>query len=222
MPIGEEVAGAFKGPGKKWLLGGAVVGGGYLWYTRVRPGRATAAKGTTAGGVGITTGGQAIDPVATPPGGDYSPAAASSPVTRPATNVEWLAQAVAVLAAPPYNRPTVPTFNALSRALAGEPITTAEGSIVELALTAVGTPPDGMPVLNISSVSAPASNPSAPASNPWVSPDGKTISVGAGANLAAVAGSVGLTPAQFDALNTGLAYNNRNGTAIKGMPYRIK
>jgi len=147
VSVVDSVKGAFSGPGKKWIIGGALLGGGYLWWTRVRNGK-TAAAGDGTGAATITPGGAAVADPVTPAGGDYSPAAGTT--TRATTNGEWLQNVMAKLILPPYNRPTAATWNALQKALAGDPLTTAEISIVETAIQIEGTPPEGMPPLNMS------------------------------------------------------------------------
>lgn len=142
MALTDTLKGAWSGNGKKWVIGGAVLGGGYLWWTRVR----SAKPATAAGDATITAGGSAVAAPVTPPGGDYSP---STNATRPSTNGQWIEQVVTILIAAPYNRPGIATWNALSKALNGDPLTTAEAAIVELAIQVRGTPPEGMPPLNM-------------------------------------------------------------------------
>jgi hypothetical protein len=143
MALTDTLKGAWSGDGKKWVIGGAILGAGYLWWTRVRTAKAAPQPGDAT----ITSAGTAVAAPITPPGGDYSPA---SSTTRPATNGEWLSQVVAILIAAPYNRPAIATWNALSKALSGDPLTTAEAAIVEQAIQVKGTPPEGMPPLNMS------------------------------------------------------------------------
>lgn len=156
----DTVKESLSGPGKKWVIGGAILAGGYLWWTRVR----STGASTKPGDATITDGGAAVADPVTPAGGDYSPA--SGTAERPQNNGEWLSQAVAILILPPYNRPSAATYNALSKALGGQPLTTAEGAIVELAIQVKGTPPEGMPQLNIASPSSPTTT------DPTPTPDG--------------------------------------------------
>jgi len=144
MALGETIKGAWAGKGKWWLIGGAAVGLGYLWWTRVR-GQDPGADA----GAAITPGGAAVADPIVPPGGDFSTPA--TPAPRPSSNGEWLQEAVASLILPPNNVGPAAAWNALNKALAGDPITNAESSIVELAIRAAGTPPEGMPRLNIAS-----------------------------------------------------------------------
>lgn len=149
---------SWAGSGKKWIIGGAIVGAGYLWWTRSRD-----TGPSTSGAAQITDGGSAVADPVTPAGGDYSPPAEAP--ERPSTNGEWLAAAVARLSAEPYNKSSVAVFNALTKALGGEGLTTAEMSIVETAITVLGSPPEGMPKLNLTSPaqgSTPTPNPSTP------------------------------------------------------------
>jgi hypothetical protein len=144
--VGSTVASATSGHGRRWLILGGVAGLAYLWYTRARNGPASAV-GAASGAAQITPGGAAVADPVTPPGGDFSPPS-DAPV-RPTTNAEWLQQATATLIAGPYNRPPAATYNALLKALDGQPLTTSEVSIVEAALQVAGTPPEGMPPLNL-------------------------------------------------------------------------
>jgi hypothetical protein len=153
------------GPGKKWIIVGAVAGLGYLWWTRSRSGTATKPAG---GAATITPGGTAAADPVTPPAGDYSPATAA--VDRPTTNAEWLSRAVDTLTAAPYNRPAIATWNALNKALAGQPLTTAESAIVELAIQAKGTPPEGMPPIQMSSTASPTGTDTTPIATKLAAP----------------------------------------------------
>lgn len=172
MGIGEDLKGAWSGDGRKWLIGGAVLGVGYLWYTRVRsagPGQSGAGSGAT-----ITDGGAAVADPITPPGGDYSEVPEAP--ARPATNGEWLSQATDKLVAPPHNRAPSATWNALNNALNGQPLSATDMAIVELAIRIVGTPPEGMPPLNMttpSKVPVP-STPTTPTTPPAPAPAPKT------------------------------------------------
>lgn len=155
MGVVDTVKGSMAGKGKVYVIGGAVLGLGYLWWTRVRN-----ATPSGEGDATITAGGSAVADPVTPAGGDYSPATNQ---TRPSTNGEWLEQAVAILIAPPYNRPAIPTFNALSKALSGASITTAEAAIAELAIQVRGVPPEGMPPLNIAATGSSGGTDNTPA-----------------------------------------------------------
>lgn len=186
MAIGETLKGAVAGPGRKWLIGGAVLGGVYLWWTRAR-----GSSPESDPSAQITPGGAAVADPVTPPGGDYSEPA--TPRERPQTNSDWLMEAVATLILPPYNRPAVATYNALVKALGGEPLTTAEGAIVNDAITAVGSPPEGMPKLNISAptTGTPSTPTPAPVPKPTPAPAPKpgatTYTVKSGDNLSSIA-----------------------------------
>lgn len=148
--FGDTIRSAWSGrPGRKWLVVGGLGAAGYLWWTRRHGGASGGASGS--GDVSLTPGGAAVGEPATPPGGDYSQT--PTPTPRPTSNAEWLAEAVAKLILPPYNFGSVATWNSLQKALAGQPLTSGEAAIVEAALTAVGTPPEGMPQLNISAPS---------------------------------------------------------------------
>lgn len=175
MSIVDTLKSSWSGPGKKWVIGGAVLGLGYLWWTRVRD--ATPSTGDAT----ISPGGAAVADPVTPAGGDYTP---TTSTTRPQTNGEWLAYVTARLQLPPYNRPAIATFNALTKALGGEPLTTAEASIVEIALQVGGTPPEGMPKLNISAPTTGGTTTTpTPAPKPKPTPTAASYTVRAGDTL---------------------------------------
>ncbi|MGE5827534.1 MAG: hypothetical protein ACM30G_04115 [Micromonosporaceae bacterium] len=164
MPIGEEIKAAWSGPGKKWVIAGGLASLAYLWWTRARTG-----GGASGGdGVSFTPGGSAVADPITPPGGDYSGGSAE-PGQRPGNNAEWLQEATAKLLLPPYNYGAAGVFNALTKALGGESLTTAETSIVERAITLSGVPPEGMPRINMASTANPQ------ASTPAPSPPSSTV-----------------------------------------------
>ncbi len=185
MGIGDTLKAGLSGDGRKWLIIGAVGGLGYLWYTRVRSGGS--GDSGAIGEAAITKGGAAVADPITPPGGDYSEK--PEPAARPATNAEWLSRASDVLVAPPHNRAVSATWNALNAALAGQPLSSNDMAIVELAIRLVGTPPEGMPPLNITAPSkvpvpsttpapapAPSKTPVPPASSTYVVKSGDTLS----------------------------------------------
>jgi hypothetical protein len=120
---------------------------------------------------------------------------------------------------------------AIGKYIAGQPVgdNTVARSLIEQAIAFNGPPPlagpNGYPpsinTQNPVGGEPPPVTVPPPAPNPWVNPDG-TLSIGAGANLAVAAGSVGLTLAQLAALNPSKYPSNGTVTAKRGMPYRIK
>lgn len=197
MAIGEQIRAVWSGPGRKWVLGGAALGVGYLWWTRLRT--RSAAGGSDA--ATITPGGAAISEPVVPPGGDYSTPAEAAP--RPASNGEWLQEVAAKLVLPPFNKSPIATFNALTKALAGEPLTTAEVGIVEEALRLGGTPPEGMPRINMASTAVPTATTPPPSST---SSAAVTRTVKSGDTLSAIASAWGVTQS---------AAYSRNAAAIE-------
>lgn len=201
MSVVDTVKSTASGPGRKWIVIGAIGGLGYLWYTRVRS--SAGASSSAEGGAQITPGGAAVADPITPAGGDYSEP--TGPRQRPQNNGEWVSEAMAQMILPPYNRPTAATYNALLKALDGQPITTAEASIVELAIQLQGTPPEGMPPLNISSPASPTTTDPTPAPPPPApnTSTGTTHTVRSGDTLSGIASGWGVA--------TSSAYNRNAG-----------
>jgi hypothetical protein len=156
------------------------------------------------------------------------------PGTGFVNNAQWVQSTIAGMT----NSGIITDASALSVALgkyiAGQPVgsSTTARSLIEQAIAFNGPPPlagpNGYPpsinTQNPVDTPPPATTPPpapAPATNPYINPDG-TLSIGAGADLAAAAGSVGLTLSQLAALNPSKYPSNGTVTAVRGMPYRIK
>jgi hypothetical protein len=151
MTVADDVKTAFQGNrGKVLVLVGAGIAG-YLWWTRSR---------TPSTPQEITPAPDGLHTSATTPSGSTGDTAGSTTSHgRPTTNAEWLDRAVNILGAPPYNYSETAVYNAIQKALLGEPITAQEENWVRAAMAALGSPPEGMPPLNIS---APNGNPQTP------------------------------------------------------------
>lgn len=156
------------------------------------------------------------------------------PGTGFTTNAQWVQSTIAGMT----NSSIIEDAGALSVALgkyiAGQPVgdNTVMRSLIEQAIAFNGPPPlagaSGYPPsINTANpvTPPPATTPPPPATtppnNPYINPDG-TLSIGAGADLAAAAASVGLSLAQLAALNPSKYPSNGTVTANRGMPYRIK
>jgi hypothetical protein len=129
------------------LLAGGAVFAGYLYWTRGR------------------TGTPALSAVPGDRPGTRAPSSPSSPDSEPGTrrpenNAEWLALAVDVLMG--RGTPGGIAFTALSKALAGQPLTAQEQALVSQAIQALGTPPGGMPPLNSTPPDPPPDSPDSP------------------------------------------------------------
>lgn len=148
---------AFSGRRGLILAAGGVVLVGYLWWTRGRhlgEEELTDAEGFIVG--------EPADRTRQPNAGPQSDPTVGNDVqgdARPQNAEEWISRSVSTLSNPPYNMSSVAVYSALRKAIDGLPLTTAEAAIIEAAIRAWGTPPGGMPPLNIG---APAGNPQAP------------------------------------------------------------
>lgn len=139
MSLVDTLRESFSGTRGKVLIIGGLALTGYLLWTR---------KGTGDTG---TTGDAAEDPYSsTATGGGASPAVTSptsgdASTGKPENNGEWLSQGVDLLGI--NGMGAADAYNALSLALAGEPLTTVQYNAVSLVVSRLGTPPDGMPPL---------------------------------------------------------------------------
>lgn len=145
MSVADDVKEAFQGTRGKVLIGGGVVVVLYIWWTRSRTPSTPAADTTTPAPDNLHTS-------ATEPSGTSGGAGTGNPTT----NAEWQDRAVKILGNPPYNYSETAVWNAISKAFLGAPITPDEENWIRTAMRALGSPPEGMPPLNIT---APTGNP---------------------------------------------------------------
>lgn len=146
MSVADNLKEAFSGTRGKVLIVGGIAVVGYLWWTRGR------------GGIGTPTEELVPDTSSAGRTPQTDPSVGNDTQTdgnagRPTTNLGWLAQGVDVLVA--RSTPAGVAYNALSRALGGEPTTTQEQSLVSQVIAVLGSPPEGMPPL----VNAPPTTP---------------------------------------------------------------
>lgn len=176
---------------------------------------ALAAQGNGIGSVGGGGGGG---------GSDIIPATTSF-----TNNAQWVQSTIAGMTGSGIIEDASALSVALGKYIAGEPVgdSTTMRSLIEQAIAFNGAPPvagpNGYPphINTANPVSTTPPPAPAPYVNPYVNPNG-TLSIGAGANLAAAAGSVGLTLSQLAALNPDKYPSNGTVTAKRGMPYKIK
>jgi hypothetical protein len=179
MTVAEDVKTAFKGDRGKVLV---VVGVGiviYIWWTRSR---------TPSTPQDIVPADDGLHRTATAPGGstgDSSSTGSATSTGRPTTNQQWLDQAVNILGNDPYNYSETAVYNAIQKAFLGQPISANEENWIRAAMRALGSPPEGMPPLNIT---APPGNPQG---NPPPDTSGKPDPV---AGLHAVSGAFQQAP----------------------------
>jgi hypothetical protein len=150
VSVADDVKNAFKGNRGKVLVVIGVGIAGYLWWTRSR---------TPSTPTDVVPAADGLHTSASAPSGstgDTSSTGSSSSNGRPTSNAEWLSRAVEILGAPPYNYSQTAVYDAIQKAFLGEPITAQEENWVRAAMAALGSPPEGMPPLNIS---APGGNP---------------------------------------------------------------
>lgn len=154
----DDIKEAFQGKrGKVLLIGGGLAVAAYVWYVRSHPTTPTTDDTTTTtdGLVSSGTGSGGTSPQSDPTVGNSSTGTATT--SRPTTNAGWLSDATDFLAG--RGVPSGDAYSALSKALDGQQITDKERAWVSQAITAVGTPPDGMPPLQ----SAPTTTTTTPA-----------------------------------------------------------
>lgn len=188
MPGLADVKEAFKGNRGKVLIIGGVALTGYLYWTRVR----TAAPADSGGAAQDTIGADGrIPPTGGPTVGNDTQTTGPS---RPQSNDEWLANATDYLTGQ-RKVPATDAYNALYKALQGSPLSSQEGVWVGWAISypSLGTPPEGMPALNISKpVTPPQQSPPKPTNPP---PSGSTVTytVKSGDTLSGIARRYGVS-----------------------------
>lgn len=186
----------FSGTRGKILIGGGLLLVGFLVWSRRRGGSLLGSPSDAGGAVTAVPGDRTRNPQSPPTVGNDTQSDAGG---RPQDAEAWISQCVDILSNPPYNKSATAVYNALRRALDGEPITETERALVEDAIRVRGTPPGGMPALNIKApadggqansgggaTTPPAGEPAAPA------PAGEQwIEVGAGQNAYELAAEIG-------------------------------
>jgi hypothetical protein len=143
VSVADNIKEAFSGTRGKVLIVGGVAVVGYLWWTRGRGGSAEPTEELVP-----DTGSAGRTPQTDPTVGNDSQTDAGKKSTRPETNDQWITQGVDVLTG--RGTPGGTAFNALNRALLGEAITAQEAGLVNQVISVLGSPPGGMPPLNIS------------------------------------------------------------------------
>jgi len=133
---------AFQGKrGKILLVGGALAVAGYVWWSR--------SNGTTT--TDPTDGTDSTTPETGGGRGQSDPTVGNTTTndkTRATNNAEWLADATDYLKG--RGVAAGAAYSALTKALAGQKLTTAEAAWVSQAIAGVGVPPEGMPPLTSS------------------------------------------------------------------------
>lgn len=137
----ENIREAFSGTRGKVLIGGGVVLVAYLVWTR----RRTTPDPAAAELAGAVPDDRRRVPQSPPTVGND----AQSDAIRPTDNESWVSQAVDRLSNEPYNYSATALYSALRKALDGQPLTEGERSMVEAAMRELGSPPGGMPALNV-------------------------------------------------------------------------
>lgn len=145
MSAADDVKEAFSGTrGKVLLIGGGLAIAAYVWWTRSNTGTPEPVDPEA-----VVTEGSARVPQTDPEVGNTSTGSTS---TRPETNAGWLSDGTDFLIG--RGTPASTAYNVLNKALGGEQLTDQEKALVSQVITAIGSPPDGMPPL--------ASTPSTP------------------------------------------------------------
>lgn len=151
MTATDDVKEAFQGKrGKVLLIGGGVAIVGYVLYTRYN-GQAEAVPADPDATEAVASDSGLRVPQTDPEVGNTS--TGSTQKALPTTNAEWLADATDFLVG--RGTPSSAAFNALNKALGGEPLTPAEMALVSQAISALRTPPEGMPPLQASTATTP-------------------------------------------------------------------
>jgi hypothetical protein len=196
--VPEQIKEAFSGKqGKIMLVGGVIAVAVYVWYVRSNPtSDPLAEEDPSAGNTdGVRT------PQTPPTTGNQTEGTGTK---RPTTNGEWLADATDFLTGRGVSAGDA--YSALSKALGGQQLTTAERAWVSQAMSGVGTPPDGMPPLQ----SAPPTG-----STPKPTPTGQIKT--------ALKAPTGLKTTRVDRGGVGLGWNDVPGAkgyivSVNGKP----
>lgn len=161
-----EIKKAFSGDRGKILVLIGAGGALYLWWTRARtpstPQDVTGPDGLHAPGAGSAPGGST--------GSGEVPGPAAPDSGRPKSNAEWLDKAVKILSNPPWNYSATGVWNAIMKAFEGSPISPMEENWIRAAMSALGSPPEGMPPLNITAPTPPPQQPPPPPPPPTQPP----------------------------------------------------
>lgn len=144
----DSVRDAFQGKrGKVLIVGGGVAVAAYVWWTR-RNGTPEPAPDATDTPPTVGDGPSGRTPQTDPEVGNTSTGSTAVGPRKYDNNGEWLSDATDFLAGRGVS--SVQAYNALNKALAGQPLTTQEISWVSQAIGALKAPPEGMPPLNAS------------------------------------------------------------------------
>lgn len=147
MSAADDVKEAFQGKrGKILMIGGGLAIVAYVWYTRSNG----TPEETPVDPEATVTEGSARTPQTDPEVGNSNTGTGS---TRPETNAAWLADGTDFLIS--RGTPASTAYNVLNKALGGEQLTDQEKALVSQVITAIGSPPDGMPPL-VSTPSTPS------------------------------------------------------------------
>lgn len=139
MSAADDVREAFSGTrGKVLLIGGGLAIAAYVWWSRANTGTPEPVdpEATVTESAGRT-------PQTDPEVGNTSTGTGS---TRPESNAAWLSDGTDFLIG--RGTPASTAYNVLNKALGGEQLTDQEKALVSQVITAIGSPPDGMPPLN--------------------------------------------------------------------------
>jgi hypothetical protein len=140
VSVADNIKEAFSGTRGKVLVGIGVVVIGYLYWTRGRNGAGETYEEELVPDTSPAGRTPQTDPeVGNDTQGDTT--------RRPTTNAEWQSAGVDILVG--RGTPGTTAFKAISNALNGLPISQQESALVSQVISVLGSPPEGMPPLNI-------------------------------------------------------------------------
>lgn len=220
MGLGDGLRESWYYGNAKWYLLGGVGGIGFvLWYRHYQRNKTSGANTTQDGAIlTAATDGLGQTPTTGSPGSSGGGDTSSSP-GLPTTNAEWIKQAVAKLQQPPYNAEPVTLFNALTKALNGEPVTASEAILVGWAISVEGVPPGGAPTIVLIPATPPKPPPPTnppPTAPPPTTPPPSKPPAGGGSTATKHTVQPGDTLTSIGAAwhTTALAVYNRNASVI--------
>lgn len=160
-----DVKEAFSGKrGKVLLIGGGVAIAGYVWWTRRNGTPEPVPEDPTT-----IDGPSARNPQTDPEVGNTNTGGTGNGRKKYENNAEWLADGTDFLAG--RGTPAGSAYDALTKALAGLPLTAQQVAWVSQVIGALGAPPEGMPPLN----AAPPAGTGGTQGNPTTVPPPKTV-----------------------------------------------
>jgi len=142
----DSVKEAFQGKrGKVLLIGGGAAVAAYVWWTR-RTGTATDTTATDTTATDTTADGPSGRTPQTDPEVGNTTTTDTTGGRKYTSNADWLADGTSFLQG--RGTPAANAYDALTKALAGNQLTSQQIAWVSQVISALGAPPEGMPPLN--------------------------------------------------------------------------